>query len=84
MYKTLTNRLKNILDQVIPSNQSVFIAGRLVTDNIMVAYEAQHYKIRKKARCGNMALKLDISKAYDRVKWDFRMKIMEKLGFGQR
>lgn len=52
----------------------------------MVVYEALHsMKNRKKiGRSGNMTLKLDISKAYDRVKYIFLKKIMEKLGFGQK
>lgn len=48
--------------------RSAFIPGRLISANIIIAYEALHsMESRKKGREGNMILKLDISKAYDRV-----------------
>lgn len=33
---------------------------------------------------GNMAVKVDSSKAYDIVEWSFLLTIIEKLGFGQQ
>ena len=52
--------------------------GRLIRDNVLVAFEAMHHISQKKAgRKGKMALKLDMSKAYDRVEWVCLKKIME-------
>ena len=49
---------------------------------MLVAYETLHtMHARQKGKKGSLALKLDISKAYDRVKWQFLQKIMEKMGF---
>ena len=47
-----------------------------------MAYEALHMMhSRKKVKIGNLALKLDVSKAYDRVEWSFLKQFMLKLGF---
>ena len=55
--------------------------GRLITDKVLVAFETMHHINQKKiGKVGEMALKLDMSKTYDRVEWVYLDKIMEKLG----
>ena len=67
--KVLANRLKRVLDAVIDESQSTFVLGRLIIDNVIVAFETMHYiDQRKKGKEALMAEKLDMSKAYDRVK----------------
>ena len=69
----LANRLKQILLQIISPTQIAFVPRRLITDNMLVAYEALHTMHgRKKGKTGTFAMKLDIRKAYNRVKWVFK------------
>jgi hypothetical protein len=83
--KVLANRLKIILPQIVSDSQSAFVPGRLITDNVLVAFETLHYMHHNKiGRDGAMALKLDMSKAYDRVEWIFLEKIMSRMGFHQK
>ena len=59
--------------------------NRLISDNILVAFETLHsMKNHKTSKNGYMALKLDMSKAYDMVEWSFLEEIMRRLGFVER
>ena len=81
-FRVVANRLNLVLQDIVCENQSAFVAKWLITDNVLVAHELMHHINRKKkGKCGEMALKLDMSKAYDRVEWGCLWQIMAKLGF---
>ncbi|WOH05102.1 hypothetical protein DCAR_0624515 [Daucus carota subsp. sativus] len=83
--KVLINRLKPILPLIINGTQSAFVPGRLITDNASIAYECLHHlRLMKGGKRCYAAMKLDMSKAYDRVEWLFIDKMMIKMGFSQQ
>lgn len=68
MAKTIVNRFRGAIDKCIDSAQSAFVPGRLISDNILLAYELLHtLKQKRMGKMVYMAVKLDMSKAYDRV-----------------
>lgn len=71
---------------IICHSQSAFILGRLITDNLIVAFEVLHTMTttRQKERMGSMALKLDMAKAYDKVEWKYLEAMMRRMGFNER
>ena len=80
--KVLANRLKKFLPNLITKHQSAFAKNRLITNNILVAFETLHcMKNQTSGKTGCMALKLDMSKAYDRVEWTYLENLMMKMGF---
>lgn len=79
--KVLTNHLKLVLPHIISDTQSAFIPQRLITDNIIVAYELFHSLKRQTwGHNGFLTLKTDMIKAYDRIEWPYLKLILLKLG----
>lgn len=69
--KTIVNRLRRLMVKLVRQNQSSFIPGRDIVDNSTVAQEVVHsLKNFKGTKCG-MVMKIDLEKAYDRIRWDF-------------
>ncbi|GJX34584.1 RNA-directed DNA polymerase, eukaryota, reverse transcriptase zinc-binding domain protein [Tanacetum coccineum] len=81
--KIITNRITGCLDKLISINQSAFVPGRIIQDNLLITQELLKGYNKKSgpARC---ALKIDIAKAYDTVDWKFLNDIMLNFGFHEK
>ncbi|KAJ0864233.1 putative RNA-directed DNA polymerase [Helianthus annuus] len=81
--KIITDRIKGGLGYLVNINQSAFVPGRKISDNILLTQELMHnYQVdRGPPRC---ALKIDIQKAYDTVSWSFLEEILIRFGFHQK
>ncbi|XP_071933729.1 uncharacterized protein [Coffea arabica] len=80
--KILANRMKRVIALCISYSQSAFVPGRQIVDNVILAHEIMHFlKSKRKGNTAFMTLKLDMSKAYDRIEWKFVGRMMLKMGF---
>ena len=78
----LCQRLNACLHSLISETQSDFVSERLISDNILVAQELFHgLMTNKSCRDKFMAIKTDMSKAYDRAEWIFIQELFCKMGF---
>lgn len=69
--KVIVNRLKPVMPIQVVKNQTSFVGGRNIIDNVVIAQEVIHSMRIRKGKRGWMALKIDMEKAYDRLRWDF-------------
>lgn len=81
--KILTNRLSMFMPSLILEEQGDFVQGRNVSENVSLVHElVQCLKHGKSG--GNLIIKLDMEKAYDRVEWNFLEKVLVLFGFSQQ
>ncbi|XP_016173417.1 uncharacterized protein LOC107615916 [Arachis ipaensis] len=80
--RMLVIRLRKIMDKIISPIQSAFVGGRLIQDNLVIVQEMFHDLNRKGTDASrNLAIKIDMNKAYDRVEWSFLEATLRAFGF---
>lgn len=82
--KILAGRLKGVLSKLIFPFQAPFVPRRTIQDNAIIGQEVLHTMKAKRGRKGLVAIKLDIEKAFDRMEWNFLLKVLWRFGFGER
>ena len=76
----MCDRLRLVLPHVVNDNQTAFIEGRLIGNNIIICQDLVRLYQRKKVspRC---LFKIELKKAYDSISWDFINQLLLKLKF---
>ena len=80
--KVLANRLVIYIDKLISNSQSAFIRRRCIQENFLyVRGLTRHYHRTKTPAC---LIKLDITKVFDSVSWEYLIELLAKRGFPTR
>ncbi|XP_060182476.1 uncharacterized protein LOC132612168 [Lycium barbarum] len=78
--KVVHGGLDKILPGLISSNQSGFVKGRSIIENVLLTQEIVT-DIRKRGKPTNVVIKLDMAKTYDRVSWLYLTRVLKRKGF---
>lgn len=79
--KMLATRLSKVICRLVEVEQSAFLKGRCILDNIASAEESI-FSIHKR-RLTSHILKVDFAKEFDRLDWDFLFELLKARGFGE-
>lgn len=77
--KIIVERLKPITSGIVSPHQAAFVSGRSIFNSIGLVSEGIQL-LRNKVRDRNLSIKLDISKAFGTMRWDF-IQIFKSFGF---
>ncbi|CAK8564842.1 unnamed protein product [Lathyrus sativus] len=67
--KVIVNRLKYHMDSIISPNEYGFIPNQSSRDNVVLAQEMFHGINRSKQKIRSFAIKIDLAKAFDNMRW---------------
>lgn len=76
VYKITLSRIWPYLDKLISPIQTAFVPGRRGLDNILIAQELVYSIDKNQEKEGYMAIKVDLEKAYNRLEWNFILKVL--------
>ncbi|GJS99827.1 RNA-directed DNA polymerase, eukaryota, reverse transcriptase zinc-binding domain protein [Tanacetum coccineum] len=79
----MTNRIKGVLGSLVNENQSAFIGGRHITDNILLSQELFR-GYNRKLNIKKISFKIDLQKAYDTISWEFIKDYLVMFGFHEK
>eukprot|EP00253_Pinus_taeda_P035376 PITA_35376 len=77
--KVIANRLKPLLPMIISPEQSGYVEGQQIMDGIILTHEIIHSL--KSSKQAGMLLKLDLSKAFDKLSWSYIENMLKAFGF---
>ncbi|GJR45014.1 RNA-directed DNA polymerase, eukaryota, reverse transcriptase zinc-binding domain protein [Tanacetum coccineum] len=77
--KILSNRLVNVLGDIVNEVQSAFIAERQMLDGPFILNEILQWCTKKKKK--TLIFKVDFEKAFDSIRWDFLDDVLKEFGF---
>ena len=77
----IANRIKSVLDDLIGRDQTGFIKGRSLVENIRVIYDMM--KFTDEHQIPGLLLFIDFEKAFDSLSWNFLYKALQHLNFGE-
>ncbi|XP_019250874.1 PREDICTED: uncharacterized protein LOC109229775 [Nicotiana attenuata] len=80
--RVLHDRLDIFLPSLISPNQSGFVKGRSIFENILLTQEIIT-DIGLRGKLANVVIKLDMAKAYHRVSWKYLLHVLRKMGFSE-
>uniref|UniRef100_A0A803PMJ8 Reverse transcriptase domain-containing protein n=1 Tax=Cannabis sativa TaxID=3483 RepID=A0A803PMJ8_CANSA len=82
--KILATRLRAVMDKLVSPVLAAFIPGRWIAESSILTQELVQTIRKKKGKGGLMAIKIDMHKAYDRLEWNFILKVLQANGFDEQ
>ena len=79
--KAISNKLQNALPEIIHSNQTSAVPGRSIFQNLWLIRDILDFA--PEISYPGILLPLDQKNAFDRVNYNFLIKILEKFNFGE-